>query len=422
MFSFSVRRISAPAFAPMLALALMGCTAAAQPVEQPPKASTPTQDACIAPGTWLDPARGETLTTPQALARLKDAAIVLLGETHVVPDHHRWHMQTVAQLYALNPDMILGFESFPRRVQPVLDQWVAGELTEQEFLERSEWDTVWRYDPDLYLPLFHFARINKVPMVALNVDRALLGQVSRLGWKNVPLRERRGIGNPARPPQGYIDMLGQVYSNHDNANGEQNGAPKAPGLNDPAFAGFVDVQVTWDRAMAEAAATALLDARASGRTPQLVGIMGRGHLDYDYGVPHQLADLGITDVQVAVPWDKLRPCAELKQSPPPTDLAFGLATTRDYFPEESTKPLLGVVIENGDDGVTVRAVSDGSVARAAGLKPGDVIERAAGQPVVKTAELIAVVQAMAPGTWLPLEVRRGAETLDIVARFPVDTP
>ena len=42
--------------------------------------------------------------------------MVLLGETHVIADHHRWHMQTVAQLYAQRPSMILGFEAFPRRV------------------------------------------------------------------------------------------------------------------------------------------------------------------------------------------------------------------------------------------------------------------------------------------------------------------
>ncbi len=38
--------------------------------------------------------------------------------------------------------------------------------------------------------------------------------------------------------------------------------------------------------------------------------------------------------------------------------------------------------------------------------------------VSKTSDLIAIVRRQAPGTWLPLRVRRGAETVDIVARFP----
>lgn len=405
--------------APLITVALMGCAGTANTAEH----AAPQDPAdCIAPGAWFDPGANLALTTGQAMDRLKDAKVVLLGETHVVADHHRWHMQTVAQLYAQNPNLILGFESFPRRVQPALDKWVAGELTEQEFLDQSEWDEVWRYDPELYLPLFHFARLNKIPMVALNVDRSLLSKVSQHGWRDVPENERRGIGNPAPPPKGYIESLGHVYGRHDNGNGQENGAPKGPGLDDPAFANFVDVQVTWDRAMAEAVAGALEGAHAQGRDPQLVAVIGRGHLDYGYGVPHQLADLGVGNVKVLVPWDKLRPCEELKHTPPPADLAFGLATTRDYLPEEGNKPLLGVVIESGGDGVKVKAVRQGSVAEAAGIQDGDVIVRAADQVLTKTGDLVAIVQAMAPGTWLPLDVRRGTETLEIIARFPVASP
>jgi uncharacterized iron-regulated protein len=65
--------------------------------------------------------------------------------------------------------MLLGLEMFPRRAQPVLDRWVAGELTEAELLTQTEWSKVWGFDPSLYLPLFEFARMNRVPMVALNV-------------------------------------------------------------------------------------------------------------------------------------------------------------------------------------------------------------------------------------------------------------
>jgi len=97
-------------------------------------------------------------------------------------------------------------------------------------------------------------------------------------------------------------MLSDVYGQH------SNGAPKAPGLDDPRFANFVDVQVTWDRAMAEASAKAL-----HGNNAQLVAIVGRGHMDYGFGIPHQLKDLGVSDVQVLVPWDKLRTCEELTQ-------------------------------------------------------------------------------------------------------------
>ncbi|MCK5575135.1 MAG: ChaN family lipoprotein, partial [Sphingomonadales bacterium] len=262
-----MKKIRPTLIAALSLLTLAGCTAQAE--SQP--AFTGASQACVEPGTWFDPGHRQTLTTPQALARLKDTRVVLLGETHVIADHHRWHLQTVAQLYAQRTDMILGFEAFPRRIQPVLDKWIAGELSEDEFLKQSEWETVWRYDPELYLPLFHFARINRIPMVALNVDRALIGKVSKAGWNAVPEADRLGISDPAPAPGAYVEMLSDVYGQH------SNGAPKAPGVNegldDPRFANFVDVQVTWDRAMAEATAKAL-----TGNNAQLVAVVGRGHM------------------------------------------------------------------------------------------------------------------------------------------------
>lgn len=398
--------------------ALAGCAARADG----PPASPDTANACVPPGTWFDPASGQGLGTPAALARLKDASVVLMGETHVIADHHRWHMQTVAQLYAQRPDMILGFEAFPRRVQPALDQWVAGNLTEAQFLEHSEWESVWRYDAKLYLPLFHFARMNHIPMVALNVDRSLLSKVSQAGWKAVPEAERRGVGDPAPASDGYVKMLGESFSRHSNGNGEDNGAPKGPGLDDPHFASFVDVQVTWDRAMAEAAATALQGARGQGRSPQLVAVIGRGHLDYGYGVPHQLADLGERDVKVLVPWDKLRPCAELTDGPPPADLVYSLATTEDYLPSETDGPKLGVMIEGAEDGVSVKKVLKDSIGETAGLKAGDLVLSAAGQRVAKSGDLVAIIKAMNPGTWLPLAIHRDGAEMEIIARFPAPKP
>ena len=49
---------------------------------------------------------------------------------------------------------------------------------------------------------------------------------------------------------------------------------------------------------------------------------------------------------------------------------------------------------------------------------GDVITFAAGVAVRATGELIAIVGRQAPGTWLPLEVRRDGSLLSLVAKFP----
>ena len=134
---------------------------------------------CAPAGSWTVPGKGEISVTDVIAAAAK-RSVVLLGEMHDNTEHHRWQLQTLAALHAEHPDMVIGFEMFPRRVQKALDQWVAGDLTESQFLAASDWNAVWSTDARLYLPLFHFARMNRVPMVALNIDTRLRRSVAAL--------------------------------------------------------------------------------------------------------------------------------------------------------------------------------------------------------------------------------------------------
>ena len=100
---------------------------------------------CLRPGEWtvfdgLEPRAGGDVAA--LVAAMAQSEVVLLGEQHDDADHHRWQLQVLAALHAQRPDMVIGFEMFPRRVQPVLERWVAGELSESEFLQQVEWDKV----------------------------------------------------------------------------------------------------------------------------------------------------------------------------------------------------------------------------------------------------------------------------------------
>jgi S1-C subfamily serine protease len=63
-------------------------------------------------------------------------------------------------------------------------------------------------------------------------------------------------------------------------------------------------------------------------------------------------------------------------------------------------------------------VVEGSVAAQCGLLEGDLIEAAAGFNTTTNVSLIEIIQRQAPGTWLPLKVKRGDETLELLAKFP----
>jgi uncharacterized iron-regulated protein len=253
---------------------------------------------CPAHAGWQVP-DGDALEATTLFDRLSQDQVVLLGERHDSAPHHRWQLDTLQALFARRPALVVGLEMFPRRVQPVLDAWVRGELSEDEFLRRTDWNNAWRFDAALYLEIFRFARDRHIPMQALNVDGALVRAVRRNGFAGVPEGQREGISAPAPASAGYIAWLGGIFSQH--AHGF---AVKA---DDARVARFVETQLLWDRAMAQG----LQQALAQHPGALVVGLMGSGHLVHGYGVPHQLANLGVRRQATLLPWDRDTDCGEL---------------------------------------------------------------------------------------------------------------
>lgn len=363
---------------------------------------------------WLDPNSGDVLESEQLFARLADTRIVLLGEAHTTRAHHRWQHYMLSALHARNSNMMVGFEMLPRRVQPALDDWSAGKLTEQEFLEQSEWREVWGYDAGLYLPLLHFTRLNRLPSIALNVDRALVSLVGQQGWQALDEEQRLGLSDPAAASDDYRESLAQLYAYKQSLAADDITEPTAAKIEavkiSDEFSNFVDAQLTWDRAMAEALAA------AHRRDPAaiVVGIVGRGHLEYGYGIPHQLADMGIEGVDVLLPIGTDDNC-----DPLPLDLASAVfVVDAETEPAPPARPRLGIIIESGDKAVRVMQVVDDSVAAASGIREGDLIQSAAGFETSTNIELIEIIQRQAPGTWLPLRIIRDDKTIELTARFP----
>lgn len=390
------------AFVALVALIALGAVSAAALAQVAPDKSASAN--CVPVASWAAPGGGR-LEAARVIARAAAGSTVLLGETHDSFEHHRWQLHTLAALHAARPDMVIGFEMFPRRVQKALDRWVAGELSETEFLAAADWRNVWRFDPNLYLPLFHFARINRIPMLALNVDERLRREAGEKGLEGIPESERDGVTTPAAPSAAYLDFLLPIYREHERGGGTR---PEA-GLDDPDFLRFVASQQLWDRAMAQAIHQAL----ARPKRPLVVGIMGAGHIENGYGVPHQLKDLGVADVTVLLPWDRGRDCRSLVAGI--ADAVFGVASPVSPAPP---RPRLGIIIEQAAEGVRILQVQKGSLAEASGLLKDDVFAEIAGLPVKQTGDVTEAVQRQAPGTWLPLKVRRGGEIVEIIAKFP----
>jgi len=379
-------------------LLLMSTTACSGPPDGEAKKAA----ACGEPGQWLVATKAGVAPTDPVplLERMAAQQAVLLGEAHDSAEDHRWQLHLLAQLHARRPQLAIGFEMFPRRLQPVLDQWLAGTLSEAEFLERTEWEKVWTFDARDYLPLFHYARMNRIPMLALNVERSLVEAVGKQGWDAVPEAKREGVSRPAQPSPEYRRTLRNIFDHH-----------PAKQRGEETFPRFVEAQTVWDRAMAQPIAEQLK------KRPDalVVAILGVGHVRHGHGVAHQLKDLGVARVGNLLTWDQSDACSGITPG-----LADAVYVVR---PPAANPPRLGVAMEphKGRDaeGIRIADVAAGSVAEQAGLKRGDVVVAVAGRPA-KIDVLRAIVQRQPPGTWLPLKVKRGSEELELVARFPAE--
>ncbi len=111
---------------------------------------------------------GTPVSYAEMLKDLENAQVIYIGENHTDPVHHRIQLQVIQDLSAQHQTAV-GMEMIDHAYQPVLDKWSQGELSEQAFLEKTQWYANWRYDFDLYRGIFETIRDNHIPLIGLNL-------------------------------------------------------------------------------------------------------------------------------------------------------------------------------------------------------------------------------------------------------------
>lgn len=150
------------------------------------------------------------------LADLARADAVFVGEQHDDPNTHRLELAIVEGLTRRGAPVVVALEMFERDVQGSLDKYVAGTITEEQFLKESRpWP---RYATD-YRPLIEFARANKLPIVASNVPRRVAADVGKTGLSAVDTLaggDRRLAARELQCPVSgsYFDRFAAAMGNH----------------------------------------------------------------------------------------------------------------------------------------------------------------------------------------------------------------
>ncbi|MBX0292108.1 ChaN family lipoprotein [Hymenobacter sp. HSC-4F20] len=129
------------------------------------------------PAYRLFTAAGKPAAYDKMLKELAAADVVFFGEQHNDPIAHWLELQLTKDLLRLRQgQLVLGLEMFERDVQPLVDQYTTGELSEKEFEEQSRpWPN---YSTD-YKPLLQLARQQKFRVVGTNVPRRYASQVAK---------------------------------------------------------------------------------------------------------------------------------------------------------------------------------------------------------------------------------------------------
>lgn len=328
----------------------------------------------------------------QLLQRASRLDVVLLGEIHTSAADHAWQLRTLEALAQRHKPLALGLEMVPTARQPALSRFSRGELDEAGFLAAVDWPRVWGHDPELYLPILRWARRQGVPLLALNVEAAVVKRVRRDGLAAIPPADREGIGNPRPAGATYRQLLRSAWQAHRAMEAGQ-GDSLSPAQEED-LERFIASQLLRDRAMAERLAAA--HRRQSAQL--VVALVGRGHLEGDDGVPAQLRQLGLERV---------------------------VALQRPEQPEGCGAPpagvRLGAYLESADGAVWVRRVAPGSAAEAAGLQPGDRVLAINGEPVQRAGQVIRRVGQQPEGVELQLLIERGGRRLPLRLQLPPPT-
>ncbi|WP_421272850.1 ChaN family lipoprotein [Aeromonas taiwanensis] len=250
---------------PLIALPLLLAACAAPPQGEPPRT---LYDYRLAEGDG-----DRSLTLPQALERVKDADIVLVGELHTHPAVHLLQARLLAGLAGIAQGdgraLVLSMEQFSRADQPVLDAYLAGRIGESALIRDGH---AWPNYPSDYRPLVEFAKSHQLPVIAANAPKPLVSCVGQEGptWLDrLPASRRSQLARELTLGDDPYRQKFMASMHHGDADG-----------NARRFA----AQTSWDDTMAES----MVDYLGKHPGRRILHIAGNFHVEGGLGIASRI--------------------------------------------------------------------------------------------------------------------------------------
>ena len=259
----------------------------------PASAQDNVADSSLVPGEdyRVFHADGREASLEDVIAAVDGADALLVGEEHGNAVGHRLEEAilrgTVERVRGTPRWVTLSLEMFERDVQYVLDEYLAGLITETHFLDGAR---PWEDYAVRYRPLVELARTEGLPVVAANAPRRYVNRVTREGPGSLA-----DLGPLARfylPPLPYPGPSAEYRAQWDAVMAEAMAAmPEGHDDNGTGrgYAGSenaLQAQALWDAAMGHAIADALDVAPGA----VVVHFAGSFHVERGTGIPERLED------------------------------------------------------------------------------------------------------------------------------------
>ncbi len=214
----------------------------------------------------------ENITLDILIDTIKDIPVIYIGENHDKKSHHEIQLNIIENLYKNNPNITIGMEMFQSRFQKYLNQFIFSNLNEEDLINKTEYEKRWGYDYKLYKPILDFAKANKVPIVALNIESEVIRKISRSGISGLNAKYLNKLPKHIDfTNKDYKKYLFEIFKQH-------------PGSKNRAFDKFYSIQLVWDEFMSEQ----IVRYIKSSPENQHILLAGNGHLIYSYGIPSRV--------------------------------------------------------------------------------------------------------------------------------------
>ncbi len=284
---------------------------------------------------------------PQKLGEVIDEIaknkVVYIGENHTEFSSHLNQLKIIKAMYKNNPKLAIGMEMFQKQFQKHLDDFVLGKINEKEMLKKTEYFKRWKYDYELYRPILVFAKENRIPIVALNIDRDITKKVLSGGFDSLSKEQIGDIPDSINfENEKYKEQLRGIYGMHQSERFEN-------------FEQFYHAQLLWDESMA----SNMVGFMEKNPDYAMAVLAGNGHIMYGHGIPSRAKRRGINEYKIV-----------LNLTNPEPEIADYILYPSAVGTIKTKK--LGIYFES-DDLLVVKKIAGNSAAQKAEIKEGDKV-------------------------------------------------